>query len=420
MNNQLVQCTVSYTREIRQNVLKSSQEILWGEKEDGYPDVVLKSERKWRVNLLIKKSFPSSESFVLSGDTCLNDEVELSIPECYADLKHQWTYDRSIGSISKIDGNIFLFTRRANAIFLTTSVRCNVSDCAGNTRASSIRLRTANLPKSTLSFDDCLSTEKNQIEVTASNITPGVSFEWEGVPVLKVLHSDSYSQKISYPSRGVDDFAIRLITHGGCYYNATEAIVHRTLGNNISLKVLDSCPTTGIPFRMSTNPPLPNMNLKWGVPNGYTVLMSVNGRKDMATITKPSGLGQTVSIKIQDTECGGSTTDYVSISEAYTDFVARTVDGRILQSGDTVDSGTRIILTAPQHSSITGNYTWSSYITGGTSSSLAKNWQGTAEATVTAPASEYSISVTVSYVSCRGKESKTLVFHSQKKINKGF
>lgn len=431
--NQYILCKVFYTRTIQFNFgelffqgdPEDSDSIahwrheLFGLKENDYPQAQVKSTRSWQRVVCLKKSLNPNETFTIeSGDTCLNSTLKLWVPKQYADMQCTWSCDepRYVSISNNVHAHEIILSRRTLP-FLTTEVKCTLRGCDDKEVPSFIRIRSKQTPVSELTFDDCLSTASKSIRVKATNVLPNVDFLWNGKP-LKSIQEDDFSQTVNYPVPGSDNFTIVLTTSGGCRPSQKSEIVHRELSDNVVLQVLDSCPTTGIPFKIATNPQLPNMDLNWGAPNGYSVL-ALGNRKDIATITKPSGLGQTVKVKVQDAECGGSISDYVSISEAYTEMVAKDEGGNILPNGGSVKAGSTITFIAPQHSSITGifPYTWSSTVwgasgSGGISLPLAKQWKGSAETTVTAPSAGSSIAVTVSYVSCRGEESESYTIYS--------
>lgn len=429
LRNQFINCTITYTRIISFNDVDLTdydsesaipEDDLWGDKKekDGYPKFELKSERKWHTVMRIKKALSSNAEFTIEGYPCLvNGKTTLSVPDEFKDMDINWMSIDSNDILSNTMAPKIRVTRK-NAKILETTVSCTVLDGCKNVKRDSVKLLPDQTPISDLMCDSCLSTASKSIRVKATNVLPHVDFLWNGKP-LKSIKEDDFSQTVGYPVPGSDDFTIVLTTSGGCHPSQTSKIVHRELADNVSLQVLDSCPTTGIPFKIATNPQLPNMDLNWRVPNGYSVL-TPNNRKDIATITKPSGFGQTIKVEVRNAECGGSISDYVSISEAYTEMVAKDEGGNILPNGGSVDAGTKITFIAPQHSSITGifPYTWSSTVwgasgSGGISLPLAKQWKGSAETTITAPSAGSSIIVTVSYVSCRGEESESYTIYSR-------
>ena len=425
--NQYILCKVFYTRTIQFNFgtlffqrdTEDSESIsywrheLFGLKENDSPPAQVKSARSWQRVVCIKKSLNPNETFAIeSEDTCLNNTLKFWVPDQYADMRCSWSCDNGYINISNrpVHAHEMILSRRPQP-FLTTDVKCTLRGCDGKEMLSSIRIRSQQTPASELTFDDCLSTASKSIRVKATNVLPHVDFRWNGKP-LKSIKEDDFSQTVGYPVPGSDDFTIVLTTSGGCRPSQTREIVHRELSNNVVLQVLDSCPTTGIPFKISTNPQLPNMDLNWRVPNGYSVL-PLDNRKDLVTITKPSGFGQTVKVEVQDAECGGIISNYVSISEAYTEMVAKDEEGKILLNGGSVKAGSTITFTAPKHSSITGDkpYTWSISTMRGDFANMITG-KGGAERTLTAPSAGESISVTVSYESCRGKESESYTFYS--------
>ncbi|MDE6493405.1 MAG: hypothetical protein K2O66_07145 [Bacteroidales bacterium] len=411
LKKQYIQCTVSYNRNIHfefgENYLNDRSETtiqgvdLLGEGKN--PDFNLNSGRKWHTVLCIEKSLSPDETFTIEGDTCLGNSVELRVPERYTDMSCQWSGGADISIMDEEAHEISVKTRGMSS--LTTFVECTVSGCNDIAVSSSIRLRMKYTPGSELTFDDCLPTASKSITVKASNPMPDVHYEWVGLSVFKVLSTGSGSETIGYPVPGADNFTIRLNTTGGCRPYRQDAVVHRKLGSDVKLSVLDSCLAAGIPFHMATEPQLPNMDLTWSAPAGYHIFDAVGSevRKDRVTVTRNTSMfGQTGLIMVSDKDCKGSTSEYVSISESYTEMVVKTEQGVILQDGDNVPPGVKIIFTAPQHSSITSGYSWYTSVEGG----LSKLWNGPAEITVTAPVKDYSITVSVSYTSCFGKQSR--------------
>lgn len=420
--DQYIQCEVSYTRTIQfrfekpffqsntdnsDSLVEHWKHELFGVEDTDLPTTILQSKRRWRCIVRIKKSLSSNETFAIAGDTCMLNNVKLRVPDQYADMKCRWTSERYVAMSNPFNAHEITVSRR-NVPFLTTLVTCTLSGCDDKAVSSSIRLRTKYTPASELTFNDCLPTASRSINIKASNSAPGVAFIWNGKSPVSI-GSDTLSQTVKYPVSGSDDCTVTLTTTGGCIPSQTSRVIHRKIGSDVKLLVLDSCLAAGIPFHMATDPQLPNMDLTWSAPAGCQIIGSVgsDARKDMVTVIKnASMIGQSALITVSDKVCHGSTQEYVSISESYTEMEAKTEQGMVLHDGDMVCPGTKIIFTAPQHSSIT-NYLWMKRVDPG---GPIQYWQGPAEITVEAPAKNTSLSVTVAYVSCFGRQSHTYTF----------
>ncbi len=421
LRDQFIRCTITYTRIISFHEVDLTdydtekgikKEDLLGDSTGDYPKFELKSEREWHTVIRIKKAF-SNERFAIEGTPCLvNGKTTLKVPDEFKDMDFQWT---SIGFNDVLgDPTAYKTTvTRKNKKILETIVSCTVRDGCGDVRKDSIKLLPLQTPVSKLTFDDCLSTASKSIHVTASNELPDVRFQWN----YKVISSDAFSQTVSYPVSGSDNFIIILTTTGGCVSSQTSDTVHRKLSDNVVLQELDSCLAAGTPFRMATEPPLPKMDLQWIVPNGFKIsLLRLDGRKDVATITKNGVFGQAPIIRVKDNVCNGSIEKSISVLEAYTEMVVKDENGKILQNGDTVDVGVKkIMFIAPKHSSIEGEnpYRWSITHYGTESFPLSSMFQGSAEYSASAPANGGYITVSVSYVSCRGRESESYTIYSR-------
>lgn len=424
--NQEIRCVVSYTREIRfdtadlgdvfdsENSLQ--QDDFFGVRGGDYPEFVLKSRREWHAVIRIRKQLPSDGTFDIEGKTCMvNGKTRLNVPVKYNDLKFQWISVNGDDNLSDARADTVEVTRKSSTA-LETTVQCTITDgCSSQwKRRGEIKLLPDQTPASTLTFDDCLPTNATSIKVAAKNTVSGVKVEWADRPGYLV--APSTSQTIDVSGFGINSFYLNLKTYGGCKPTPTSQLVKRKLSDNVKLRILDTCLAAKEPFRVVTEPPLPQTNLRWmlGQPD-YTVALMDRNRVDRVKITKNKAEGGLQKIEVMDAVCHGSISVLSFISEAYTDFVARTADGRVLQSGDSVSAGTVITLTAPRHSSITGSYRWGKTILGvsGPFAPPSLTWEGDAEITVTAPNSGLSISVSVYYASCRGKESKSIVLHSR-------
>lgn len=435
--DQYIQCEVSYTRTLQfefkepffqsntdnsDSLVEHWKHELFGVEDTDLPTTILQSKRRWRCIVRIKKSLSPNETFAIVGDTCMLNNVKLRVPDQYADMKCRWTSERYVAMSNPFNAHEITVSRR-NVPFLTTLVTCTLSGCDDKAVSSSIRLRTKYTPASELTFNDCLPTASRSITVKASNTMPGVHYEWVGLSVVREISSDSMSETISYPAPGSDNFTIKLNTSGGCLPDKKEVTVHRKLGNDVKLVVLDSCLAAGIPFRMATDPQLPNMDLTWSLPAGcYLVgFLGSDARKDMVVIIKnASMIGQTASVKVSDEVCKGSTSEYISISESYTEMEARLAgaiaNGLLLHDGDSVPPGEKIKFTAPVHSSISG-YTWYISCNDG---SPSRALRGESELTVTAPTNGYTITVSVSYISCFGPQRHTYRLKSMDEFNRLF
>lgn len=291
---------------------------------------------------------------------------------------------------------------RVNGTTLETTVRCDLTGCSSEKNSGTIQLLPNQTPASTITLNDCLPITADTIGIVATNPLSGVRFQWENVQPM-IAESTPSSQRIVYPVSGVTDFTVTLITQGGCNVSQTTRKVHRKLSDNVKLQVLDNCLSSKIPFRVVTEPPLIGVPLRWMLgQSDYTVELIDKNRQDRVSITRDKSDSAIVNITVMDTYCRGGIFKRVSISEAYTGMTMRTEAGVRVAVGGKVPSGTKIIFTAPRHSSITGLYGWSTSIDGG----LSKFWEGPAEATVTAPNSG-SLTVSVSYTSCFGQQSKT-------------
>ncbi|MCM1041756.1 MAG: hypothetical protein NC396_04920 [Bacteroides sp.] len=430
--NQYIRCTVSYTREIRfdtadlGDVFDSESSLqpndFFGVRGGDYPEFVLKSRREWHAVIRIRKQFSSDGTFDIEGDTCMvNGKTRLNVPVKYNDLKFQWISVNGDDVLSDANADAVIVTRKSSTA-LETTVQCTITDgCSSQWKLSGeIKLLPAQTPASTLTFDDCLPIGADHLDMVATNPLAGVSFSWGDVkPELGPFEtSPASSQRIRYPvsTSNVAGFTVKLTTEGGCKPDEITKVVKRKLSDNVKLRILDTCLAAKEPFRVVTEPPLPQTNLRWmlGQPD-YTVALMDRNRVDRVKITRNKAEGGLQKIEVMDAVCHGSISVLSFISEAYTDFVARTADGRVLQSGDSVSAGTVITLTAPKHSSITGSYRWGKTILGvsGPFAPPSLTWEGDAEITVTAPNSGLSISVSVYYASCRGKESKSIVLYSR-------
>ncbi len=235
----------------------------------------------------------------------------------------------------------------------------------------------------------------------------------------EIASSTSSSITVRYPVSDIHNFRINLETTGGCKSTPTSKVVQRKLSNNVKLRIVDNdCLIAQHPFRVVTEPALIGWSLIWTRHPDYTIALIKRNRADMVASTKNKAETGFQQIEVRDRACGGSISVIPYITALK--MVVKDEKGRILQSGDTVAAGTKITFTAPKHSSITGDnpYAWGTVTfgltgPGGMSMPLAKQWQGPAETTVTAPSSGLSISVSVSYVSCRGKESESYTIYSR-------
>ncbi|MCM1042506.1 MAG: hypothetical protein NC396_08800 [Bacteroides sp.] len=427
-NDQYIRCVVSYTREIRfdtaglGDVFDSESSIqpddFFGVRGGGYPEFVLKSRREWHAVIRIRKQLPSDGTFDIEGDTCMvNGKTTIHVPVEYKGLKFQWISVNGDDILSDGTADTITVTRK-NATALGTTVQCTITDgCSSQWKLrGEIKLLPDQTPASTLTFDECLPIGADHLDIVATNPLAGVSFRWNATPEL--ASSTCSSQTIRYPvsETNTAGFTVKLTTEGGCKPNEITKVVKRKLSDNVTLQILDTCLASKEPFRVVTEPPLPVMSLRWMLgQSDYTVALMERNRADRVKITRNKAEGGLQKIEVMDAVCHGSISVLNFISEAYTDFVAKTADGQLLKDGDNVSPGAQITITAPQHSSITGSYSWGSLISGlgdpfGT---LGNAWKGTSETTVTAPNSGLSITISVSYVSCRGKESKSIVLHSR-------
>lgn len=445
--DQIINCTITYLREIHfkkahidESYYNSEKAIqkndLLGDTTGNYPQFKLTSKRKWHTVIRIKKKLMDGEWLDIEGSKCLVDgKTMLSVSEWFKDMNCTWTSIGGKDILSSKTAHEITVTRK-DATILETTVTCVISAAcdAKDTVSASIKLLPDKTPESTITVaipgGDCLSTVPaffgpNTVPVTASNPVSGVKFFWETETMD--VQQDNTAQTFNYPIMGYDDFTIGLTTSGGCEETYTSRVVHRKLDNNVVLQVSDSCLTAGVPFRVSTNPPLPKMDLQWITPFGFLqgpmVVIPGNERKDVNVFTKTGVLGQSSAwIDVVDMNCGGTISTEITVSEAYTEMMAIDDNGKILQSGDTVDAGVKeITFTAPQHSSITGDkpYTWSFVRYIPAKGFLKEQFlstiplPGTAEYSENAPASGGYLKVTVSYTSCRGKESKEYMIYSR-------
>lgn len=428
---QIIYCTITYIREIRfKNALidgtyydseKAIQkDDLLGDSTHEYPQLSLTSKRKWPVVIRIRKKLAEGETFKIEGDTCLkNGIVTLKVPERFKDMDCLW---KSIGSndiLSSETAHEITVTRQKN--ILASIVSCEISNGCDN-KKDSIKLLPNETPESTITVDipggDCLSTAATgTILVTASNPIPGVIFQWDKDGLVPLRPLAITSQKVNYPIQGADNFTVTLTTSGGCQESKATRIVHRNL-SGVILRVLDSCPTSGIPFTIATEPPLPNMNLQWTTPtSGFRVINSPTGRKrpDQITMNKTITSDDPSTFTVKDNVCNSSLSKTITVSEPYTAMTAKDNNGNTVKNGDTIAAGAKeITFIAPQHSSITGDnpYSWEVWIYRNPMSSMLPS-TGSAERTISVPASAR-IFVRVSYTSsCRGRESKEYEVYSR-------
>ena len=434
---QIIYCTITYIREIRfknpkihESYCASGKAIqkddLLGDSTSEYPRFSLTSKRKWPVVIRIRKKLAEGETFKIEGDTCLkNGIVTLKVPERFKDMDCLW---KSIGSndiLSSETAHEITVTRQKN--ILASIVSCEISNGCDN-KKDSIKLLPNETPESTIRVDipggDCVSNSAffapRTIPVMVSNLVEGVTFEWDPVdlPVeYNMRKSDNgSSDTFNYPVVVSDDFTIGVTTSGGCRPSHTSKIVHRKLANDIVLQVSDSCLTAGIPFTVSTVPPLPKMDLEWPSLSGFEKKRTpYNDRKDTVSYTYTGTYSQSVPITLKDKVCGGSTSTTIEVSEPYTEMTAKDNNGNTVKNGDTIAAGAKeITFIAPQHSSITGDnpYSWEVWIYRNPMSSMLPS-TGSAERTISVPASAR-IFVRVSYTSsCRGRESKEYEVYSR-------
>ena len=440
---QIIYCTITYIREIRfknpkihESYCASGKAIqkddLLGDSTSEYPRFSLTSKRKWPVVIRIKKNvnLPNEEFSIEYKDTCLKDKLILKVPDQYADMQCRWSCDNTYIDMSNEVAPEITISRKDTA-FLTTNVQCIIYGCNNaGTRPSSIRIRSYYTPESTIRVDipggDCVSNSAffapRTIPVMVSNLVEGVTFEWDPVdlPVeYNMRKSDNgSSDTFNYPVVVSDDFTIGVTTSGGCRPSHTSKIVHRKLANDIVLQVSDSCLTAGIPFTVSTVPPLPKMDLEWPSLSGFEKKRTpYNDRKDTVSYTYTGTYSQSVPITLKDKVCGGSTSTTIEVSEPYTEMTAKDESGNTIKNGGTVDAEAKeITFFAPKHSTIIeeDSYNWEVWIlrgVGSMSSMLPST--GSAERTISVPASAR-IFVRVSYTSsCRGRDSKEYEVYSR-------
>ena len=429
LRTQYINCTIPYIRTIRFHNVDlrdydtekgiNEKELVGEELTGEYPDFVLKSKREWHAVIRIGKRGMLLPRLKISGDTCLDNTVTLSVPEDFQDMKFEWFC--SGNKISNANSRqISLLKNSIPSNSLTTMVHCNVEMCTGKILRDSIRIRLKQTPISTLTVSDCVPVSSKltstSIRVTASNERPYVKFDWNGnTSIYPYGGSTMSSETVNYTIPGSDDFTIKVTTSGGCKPSTTTRVVHRKLTDAVVLQVSDACPTTGTPFTIATEPPLPNMNLQWTISNDLQTIVPPTGKKrnDQITINKRVTSNNLSTVTVAENICKSSLSKTISVSEAFTKMVVKDEDGNTLQSGATVKAGSTITFTAPKHSSITGAnpYTWSISTMRGDFANMITG-KGGAERTLTAPSAGESISVTVSYESCRGKESESYTFYS--------
>ena len=427
---QIIYCTITYIREIRfKNALidgtyydseKAIQkDDLLGDSTHEYPQLSLTSKRKWPVVIRIKKNvnLPNEEFSIEYKDTCLKDKLILKVPDQYADMQCRWSCDNTYIDMSNEVAPEITISKK-DKTFLTTNVQCTIYGCNNaGTRPSSIRIRSYYTPESTIRVDipggDCVSNSAffapRTIPVMVSNLVEGVTFEWDPVelPVeYNMRKSDNgNSDTFNYPVVVRDDFTIGVTTSGGCRPSHTSKIVHRKLANDIVLQVSDSCLTAGIPFTVSTVPPLPKMDLEWPSLSGFEKKRTpYNDRKDTVSYTYTGTYSQSVPITLKDKVCGGSTSTTIEVSKSYTAMTAKDENNNTINNGDTIAAGVKeITFIAPKHSSITGDepYSWEVWIYRNPMSSMSPS-KGPAEKTIAVPTGARRIFVRVFYTSCRG------------------
>lgn len=425
LRNQYIQCTIIYTRKIRfkkvnmddyydsENALQEKD--LLGDTTGNYPEFILKSKREWHAVIRIKKKvdFPKGRFFIErnDNDTCLDDKVTLWVPEQYADMRCVWSCDNTYVDMSNEVAPKITISRK-NLPFLTTNVQCTIHSCDDNSEmSSSIRIRSRQTPASELTFSNCLPTDATYIDVVATNPLSGVKFLW-GNDKLDATPS-SNAQTVRYPVPDIHNFSINLTTTGGCEPHRTTKVVQRKLSNNVKLRIVDNdCLIAQHPFRVVTEPALIGWSLIWTRHPDYTIALINSNRADMVAITKNKAETGFQQIEVRDRACGGSISVIPYITALK--MVVKDEDGNTLQSGATVKAGSTITFTAPKHSSITGDkpYTWSISTRQGELANIT-NGKGEAERTLTAPSAGTVLSVTVSYVSCRGEESESYTIYSR-------
>ena len=424
LKDQFIHCTITYTRIICFNDVDLtnydsenaiSEDDLKGEpgSKGEYPKFELKSERKWHTVMRIKKAWSSNAEFTIEGSHCLvNGQTTLNVPKHFKDMKFQWT---SPGNNDRFDTPTADTTKvtRTNNKLLKTTVFCTVFDGCNNPIKDSVKLVPNQTPASTLTVVDCLPTDSNYMDLVLSNpFFSEVYFAWSGItPMLDIPTANSQHIRFIVPS--IHDFRINLETTGGCQPHQITKVVQRKLSNNVKLKILDNdCLIAQHPFRVVTEPTLIGWSLNW-MPRqqDYTVALIDRNREDMVTITKNKDEAGFQKIEVRDRACGGSISVIPYITALK--MVVKDEKGNTLQSGATVNAGSTITFTAPKHGSITGDkpYTWSISTMRGDFANMITG-KGGAERTLTAPSAGESISVTVSYESCRGKESESYTFYS--------
>ena len=423
LRNQYINCTITYTRKITfKNT--DTEDDFWGERENGYPNFELDSKREWHAVICIRKSNKRTWQVQIIGDTCVDNAKTFSIPDTFQDMTIEWfCRGKKIPNAKSCQMSFSKNDIPVNA--LTALVRCDIKMCTNELLAKdSIRIRLDKTPASTLAFSDCVPAVSRlanpTLQITASNKVPGVTFQWDKEGLEPIRPLSATSQKVNYPIQGSDNFTIVLTTLGGCNSSKTSKVVHRKLSDGVGLQVSDSCPTAGTPFYISTVPPLPNMILQWETSGLQQLVPPTTGdrrRTDQIMVNSTAKVQFFSTITVTDYNCKGSTTKSIQVSEPYTEMTAKDDNGNTVKKGDTIAAGAKeITFFAPKHSTIIeeDSYNWEVWILRGVGSmSSMIPSTGSAERTISVPASAR-ISVRVWYTSsCRGRDSKEYEVYSR-------